>query len=191
MAVQETYAAAPDLVECAVCDIMVVKDREPACDKYVRALFFKGFQAVQCQRVANFLWNNGRKVYHCCIHPAATLGRGILLDHATGIVIGETAIVGDNVSMLHRVSLGGSGMSHMRRHPMICHGVLLGAGVSVLGPVVIGRGSKIGAGSVVVTSVPEHCVAVGIPAKVVKRDLKKEPVQEMDQISGFILDYVI
>jgi serine O-acetyltransferase len=126
------------------------------------------------------------------IHPAAQLGRGLLMDHATGIVIGETAVVGDNVSMLHHVTLGGSGVGRGARHPVIGNGVLLGAGVSVLGPVVIGHCSKVGAGSVVVTDIPPHTVAVGVPAKVVKvLDDSVEPVLAMDQCTDFILDYTI
>eukprot|EP00798_Chlamydomonas_sp_ICE-L_P018956 gene18956-25530_t len=203
LAKRETYAKEPEIIDCAICDILAVKDRDPACEKYMQALFFKGFQAVQCYRVAHYLWKTGRtvlalaiqsrmsQVFHTDIHPAATLGRGILLDHATGVVIGETTEVGDNVSMLHRVCLGGSGTDHRRRHPKIGHGVLLGAGVNVLGPVTIGRGSKVGAGSLLITDLPEYSVAVGIPARVVKRDQQREPVQEMDQITGYTLDYVI
>jgi serine O-acetyltransferase len=126
------------------------------------------------------------------IHPGAHLGKGILIDHATGVVIGETTIIGDNVSMLHHVTLGGSGKARGEaRHPVVGHGVLLGAGVSVLGPIVLGSGSKVGAGSVVVTDLPPHSVAVGVPAKIIKRDLKKEPVVTMDQCYDFIPDYVI
>jgi len=132
------------------------------------------------------------EVFAVDIHPAATIGRGVMMDHASGIVIGETAVVGDNVCMLHHVTLGGSGTGTGTRHPIVGNGVLLGAGVSVLGPVVVGHSSKIGAGSVVVTDVPAHCVAVGVPAKVVKK-LKDgvEPTQDMDQTQDFILDYVI
>ncbi len=125
------------------------------------------------------------------IHPAAKMGQGIMIDHATGVVIGETAVVGDNVSMLHHVTLGGSGTGTGVRHPIIGHGVLLGAGVTVLGPVTVGAGSKVGAGSVVVTDLPTHSVAVGVPARVIKRDIKTEPCTDMDQTGDFIFDYVI
>lgn len=125
------------------------------------------------------------------IHPAARFGRGILLDHATGVVVGETAVVGDNVSMLHHVTLGGSGTGRGMRHPTIGHGVLLGAGVSVLGPVTVGAGTKVGAGSVVVNDLPCHSVAVGVPAKIIKRDQKRDPGIDMDQTTDFIYDYVI
>ncbi len=128
------------------------------------------------------------EVFHVDIHPGAHMGRGILLDHATGVVIGETAVVGDNVSMLHHVTLGGSGTGRgASRHPTIGHGSLLGAGVSVLGPVVIGAGCKVGAGSVVVSDMPPHSVAVGVPAKIIKRDLMKEPVATMDQCYDYVI----
>ncbi len=167
-------------------------------------LQFKGYQAVQIYRVSHWLWNQGRQalalalqarvceLFAVDIHPAAVLGRGVMLDHASGIVIGETAVVGDNVSMLHHVSLGGSGTGRGVRHPQVGHGVLLGAGVAVVGPVRVGAGTKVGAGSVVVTDLPAHCVAVGVPARIVKRDIRKEPVREMDQMADMILmDFVI
>lgn len=202
---QEAYLDDPDIIDAAVADILAVNDRDPACEKYSQCLlYFKGWQAIQCHRVSHWLWCHGRKtlalaiqsrvseILHVDIHPAAYIGKGVLLDHATGVVIGETAVVGDNVSMLHHVTLGGSGTSRDNvRHPTIGHGVLLGAGVSVLGPVVVGAGSKVGAGSVVVADIPAHSVAVGVPAKIVKRNLDKEPVKEMDQCSGFYSDYVI
>ncbi|KAJ9529535.1 hypothetical protein QJQ45_013950 [Haematococcus lacustris] len=127
------------------------------------------------QPLAHAIQSKISEIFAVDIHPAAELGRGVMLDHATGIVIGETAVVGDNVSMLHHVSLGGSGT---------------GTGVTVLGPVTEGAGSKVGAGSVVVTSLPAHCVAVGVPANIVKRNINKEPVREMDQCTDFIPDYV-
>ncbi|KAL6749792.1 trimeric LpxA-like protein [Haematococcus lacustris] len=201
---QEGYAADPGLVEAAMADLYAVLDRDPACSKFSQCLLnFKGFQAIQCYRLTHWLWSAGRQtlahaiqskvseVFAVDIHPAAQLGRGVMLDHATGIVIGETAVVGDNVSMLHQVSLGGSGTGTGTRHPKVGHGVLLGAGVTVLGPVTVGAGSKVGAGSVVVTSLPAHCVAVGVPATIVKHNINKEPVREMDQCTDFILDYVI
>ena len=131
------------------------------------------------------------EVFHVDIHPAARIGKGILLDHATGVVIGETAVLGDNCVLLHNVTLGGSGIGTGIRHPNVGNGVLIGAGVSILGPVSVGRGSKIGAGSVVVTSLPPHCVAVGVPAKVVKMHSRSEPVMDMDMVGDFVLDYII
>lgn len=142
------------------------------------------------QMLAVALQSRISEVFHVDIHPAATFGRGILLDHATGVVIGETAVVGDNVSMLHHVTLGGSGTGKGIRHPTIGHGVLLGAGVSVLGNVTVGCGAKVGAGSVVVSDLPCHSVAVGVPARIVKQNVRSEPCQDMDQ-TDFTLDYVI
>lgn len=200
----DAYQQNPDIIESCIADLQAVKDRDPACDKYTQCLlYFKGYQAIQCHRIAHRLWQSGRKMlaialqsriseaFHVDIHPAAKFGRGILLDHATGVVIGETAVVGDNVSMLHHVTLGGSGTGTGIRHPTIGHGVLLGAGVSVLGSVTVGCGTKVGAGSVVVTDLPCHSVAVGVPAKIIKKNTKQEPCQDMDQIQDFILDYVI
>lgn len=188
----------------AVADLQAVMDRDPACWGYLQILlFFKGFQAIQAQRISHHLWQNGRRSlshavqsrisqqFDVDIHPGAYLGRGIMMDHATGIVIGETAVVGDNVSMLHRVTIGGSGVASGVRHPTIGHGVLLGAGVTVLGPVHVGHSSKIGACSVVVTDVPEKSVAVGVPARVVKQDKSLEPCKDMDQAGDFVLDFTI
>lgn len=201
--IQDIYEEEPDIVEACCADIQAVYDRDPACDRYTQCiLYFKGFQAVQCHRIAHWLWKKGRRAlahaiqsrvseaFHVDIHPAADIGRGILMDHATGIVIGETAVIGDNVSMLHHVTLGGSGLGRGRRHPIIGHGVLLGAGVTALGPITVGAGSKVGAGSVVITDLPDHSVAVGVPAKVIKR-LQTEPSKDMDQCTDYIIDYVI
>jgi serine O-acetyltransferase len=199
---EDVYASDPAVIESAMADLQAVLDRDPACDKYTQALLhFKGYQAIQSHRIAHHLWTTGRRAlalmlqsriseaFHVDIHPAARIGRGILLDHATGVVIGETAVIGDNVSMLHHVTLGGSGVGKGVRHPQIGHGCLLGAGVTVLGPVTLGAGVKVGAGSVVVTDLEPHSVAVGVPARVIKR-ASTEPSDDMDQI-GFLLDYVI
>lgn len=184
--------------------MQAVLDRDPACDKYTQCmLYFKGFQAVQSQRIAHWLWNQQRRalaialqsriseVFHVDIHPAAIIGRGIMIDHATGVVIGETAEIKDNVSMLHHVTIGGSGTGTGKRHPTIGNGVLLGAGTSILGPVTIGCGSKIGAGAVVVHSLPRHCVAVGVPARVIKQNTSCEPCNSMDQCGDFVPDFQI
>ncbi|KAG2492548.1 hypothetical protein HYH03_009212 [Edaphochlamys debaryana] len=204
--IEGAYRDEPELVESCMADLQAVFDRDPACERYSQALLcFKGFQAVQAQRLANWLWRINRKplalaiqsrmseVFHVDIHPAATLGRGLMIDHATGVVIGETAVVGDNVSLLHHVTLGGSGTGRGVRHPQIGHGVLLGAGATVLGPVVLGAGCKVGAGSVVVTDLPDHVVAVGVPARVVKRDihLLEESLRSMDSGLHYVLDYII
>lgn len=199
---EEVYRDDPGVIAAAMADLQAVLDRDPACDKYTQALLhFKGYQAIQSHRIAHHLWRHGRRAlalmlqsriseaFHVDIHPAASVGRGILLDHATGVVIGETATIGDNVSMLHHVTLGGSGIGKGVRHPQIGHGALLGAGVTVLGPVTLGAGAKVGAGSVVVTDLEPHSVAVGVPARVIKRAVS-EPSEDMDQ-TGFLLDYVI
>lgn len=202
--IQDAYEEEPDIIDACCADMQAVYDRDPACDKYSQCmLYFKGFQAVQSHRIANWLWKKGRKplalaiqsrvaeVFDVDIHPGAEIGRGVMIDHATGVVIGETAVVKDNVSMLHQVTLGGSGTGIGKRHPTIGHGVLLGAGVSVLGPLIVGDATKVGAGTVVVESLPSHAVAVGVPARIVKRDKSCNPCTEMDQCSDFTLDFQI
>ncbi|MEW5304577.1 MAG: hypothetical protein WDW36_007179 [Sanguina aurantia] len=202
--IQEVYADEPDIVAASMADMLAVYDRDPACDTYTQLLLcFKGYQAVQAHRIAHWLWERGRtalghalrsrssQVFSVDIHPGAQFGRGILIDHGTGVVIGESCVLGDNVSMLHHVTLGGSGpVGGGVRHPTIGHGVLLGAGVVVLGPITVGAGTKVGAGSVVVSELPCYCVAVGVPARIIKRDSNSEPVHDMDQVD-YILDYVI
>ncbi|XP_015879237.1 serine acetyltransferase 1, chloroplastic-like [Ziziphus jujuba] len=164
-------------------DLKAAKERDPACISYVHCLLnFKGFQACQAYRAAHKLWSQGRKalalliqsrvsdVFAVDIHPGAKIGSGLLLDHGTGIVIGETAIVGDNVTILHNVTLGGTGKAsgdHIRRHPKIGDGVFIGAGSKVLGSIRIGEGAKIGAGSMVLKEVPPNATAVGNPARII------------------------
>ncbi|KAK9862323.1 hypothetical protein WJX84_006529 [Apatococcus fuscideae] len=202
--ISDAYSDDETILQACIADILAVLDRDPACDSVIQCMLnFKGFQALQCYRIAHWLWQSGRKtlalmiqsqvsgVFHVDIHPAAQVGQGVLLDHATGVVIGETAVVGDNVSMLHHVTLGGSGTGSGIRHPHIGHGVLIGAGVSVLGNVFVGYDSKIGAGSVVVTDLPPQCVAVGVPARVIKQKCDREPSMDMDQCTDFLLDYQI
>lgn len=202
--IMAAYEDDPGIMEACRADVQAVRERDAACDKFLHCiLYYKGFQAVQCHRIAHWLWQQGRQtlavaiqsrvseVMQVDIHPAAQIGRGIMIDHATGVVIGETAVVGDNVSLLHHVTLGGSGTGRGRRHPTLGHGVLLGAGVCVLGPITIGAGSKVGAGSVVVTELPCHCVAVGVPARIIKQNCTHEPCTDMDLVEDFILDYQI
>mmetsp|Transcript_4039 Transcript_4039/g.9765 ORF Transcript_4039/g.9765 Transcript_4039/m.9765 type:complete len:366 (-) Transcript_4039:4335-5432(-) len=196
------YRRDKSIVKSAQADMQAVMDRDPACEKYLQILlFFKGFQAIQAYRVAAALWRQDRKplalllqsriseVFHVDVHPGATLGVGLMFDHATGVVIGETAVVGDNVSLLHGVTLGGTGTKEGDRHPKIGAGVVIGAGVTVLGNITIGENSKIGAGSVVLREIPPNCTAVGIPARLVGRP-KPElmPSLSMDQVSG-LSDY--
>lgn len=159
-------------------DLIAVTERDPACNDLLSPfLYFKGFQALSCYRVANFLWKKNRHdlalylqsltalVYSVDIHPAASIGRGILLDHATAFVAGETTVIEDNVSILHEVTLGGTGKSRGDRHPKIRSGVLLGAGAKILGNVEIGEGARVGASSVVLKDVPPHVSVAGVPAK--------------------------
>jgi serine O-acetyltransferase len=191
------YRRDHSLVKMAQADMQAVMDRDPACDKYLQILlFFKGFQAIQAHRVAAALWRQDRKplamllqsriseIFHVDIHPGATIGEGVMLDHATGVVIGETAVVENNVSILHGVTLGGTGTFDGDRHPKIGSGVVIGAGVTILGNIKVGANSKIGAGSVVLQEIPENSTAVGIPARLVKIGTKAEPSLSMDQVSG-------
>ncbi|WP_425101188.1 serine O-acetyltransferase [Tropicibacter sp. S64] len=189
------YEADPDLAAAARADIVAVYDRDPACHRYLQPLlFFKGFQAVQAYRVGNWLWKQGRRdmayffqmrsseVFGIDIHPAAKIGRGIMIDHAHSIVIGETAVVGDNVSMLHSVTLGGTGKEEEDRHPKIGNGVLIGAGAKVLGNIRIGDCSRIAAGSVVLNEVPECTTVAGVPAKIVGKAGCAQPSISMDHL---------
>ncbi len=173
-------------------DLQAVLERDPACRGYVMViLYFKGFQALQSYRIAHHYWTQGREelalflqsritnAFSVDIHPAARLGSGILIDHANSVVIGETAVIEDNVSMLHEVTLGGTGKETGDRHPKIRKGVLIGAGAKILGNIEIGEGARIGAGSVVLNSVPAHCTVAGVPAKIVKGVRSKEPALDM------------
>lgn len=190
----QVYKADPAIAMAARADITAVYDRDPACHRFIQPmLFFKGFQAVQCYRVAHWLWTQGRKdmayffqmrsseVFGIDIHPAAKIGQGIMIDHAHSIVIGETAVVGDNVSMLHSVTLGGTGKEEEDRHPKIGDGVLIGAGAKVLGNIKVGNCSRIAAGSVVLTEVPPCKTVAGVPARVVGDAGCAQPAISMDQ----------
>ncbi|KAI3810264.1 hypothetical protein L1987_19875 [Smallanthus sonchifolius] len=190
-----------DIVTAVRHDLIAVKERDPACISYVQCfLNFKGFLACQAHRIAHKLWSQDRKilavivqnrvseVFAVDIHPGAKIGRGILFDHATGLVIGETAVIGDNVSILHNVTLGGTGKVSGDRHPKIGDGVLIGAGTCVLGNVRIGEGAKIGAGSVVLRDVPPRTTAVGNPAKLIGG--KENPVM-LDKIPGLTMDHTL
>lgn len=191
----EAFDNAPELSQAARADLVAVLDRDPACHRLMQPLlFFKGFQAVQAYRVGNWLWQQGRKdlayfiqmrvseVFGVDIHPAARIGKGIMIDHAHSIVIGETAVVGDNVSMLHSVTLGGTGKEEEIRHPTIEDGVLIGAGAKVLGNIKVGRCSRIAAGSVVLREVPPCKTVAGVPAKIVGEAGCDQPALSMDQL---------
>ncbi len=202
---EQAYEADSSLLDAAEADLKAVFERDPACKGYLQPfLFFKGFLALQTYRVAHWLWHEGREpmalylqsrmseLTQVDIHPAAKIGSGIFVDHGTGIVIGETAVVGDDVSLLHGVTLGGTGAQRGDRHPKIGKGVLLGAGAKVLGNIEIGDYAKIASGSVVLRPVPAGCTAAGVPARVVNCPTCDEPARSMDHtLADVVYDYVI
>ncbi len=174
-------------------DIKAIYDRDSACGSYMLPfLYYKGFHALQCYRISHCLWSRGRRsmasffqstiaeTFAVDIHPAASIGKGIMLDHATGIVIGETAVVGDDVSIMQAVTLGGTGNEAGDRHPKIGKGCLLSAGAKILGNIKIGEGVKVGAGSVVLNDVAPHTTVVGVPARAVGIPLSDSPALEMN-----------
>jgi serine O-acetyltransferase len=178
-------------------DMMAVADRDPACTRLIEPLlFFKGFHALQTHRLAHWLWNHERvnlalylqsrcsEVFQTDIHPAAQVGKGVFWDHATGIVIGSTAVIEDNVSILQGVTLGGTGKERGDRHPKIRHGVLIGAGAKILGNIEIGHCAKVAAGSVVLQPVPPCKTVAGVPAKIIGDAGCSEPARSMDQCLG-------
>ena len=197
--IREALDADPEFRRNLRADILAVRDRDPACNFLPDVfLYFKGFHALQAYRVSHYLWKSERRVlanymqsqvsqhFQIDIHPNATLGSGIMLDHGTGIVIGETAHVGHNCSILHHVTLGGSGKKGVDRHPKIGSGVLLGAGSSVLGNIKIGDGCQVGAGTLVIEDLPERSVAVGVPAKIIGKfvDVTAQPSIGMNQLGS-------
>ncbi|MEM7078182.1 MAG: serine O-acetyltransferase [Pseudomonadota bacterium] len=183
----------PSLLSAAEIDILATYTRDPACEDLTTPfLFYKGFHALQAHRVAHWLWSEGRRTLAqffqnqisvtlgVDIHPAARMGSGIMFDHATGIVIGETAVVEDDVSILHSVTLGGTGKTSGDRHPKIRKGVLLAAGCKVIGNIEVAQNAKVGAGSVVLEDVPENATVAGVPAKVVGHLRNQVPAHDMD-----------
>ncbi|ESR25149.1 serine O-acetyltransferase [Lutibaculum baratangense] len=191
----EAIADQPDIAEAVRADIAAVLDRDPACHRALEpVLYFKGFHAIQSHRLAHWLWASGRRdfalylqsrassVFGVDIHPAARIGRGIMFDHATGIVVGETATIGDNVSMLHGVTLGGNGKEEGDRHPKVQRGVLIGAGAKILGNLSIGCCSRVAAGSVVLSDVPADTTVAGVPARVVGKAGCSEPARSMNHL---------
>ena len=189
-------AAADDgcLVEAAKADINAVLERDPATTRLIEPfLYFKGFHAIQAHRLNHWLWHHNERdfalylqsrsseVFQTDIHPGAKFGHGIFLDHATGLVVGETAEVGDDVSMLHHVTLGGSGKESGDRHPKIRKGVVIGAGAAILGNITVGEHARVAAGSVVLKQVPPHATVAGVPAKIVRIVESDEPSRSMDQ----------
>ncbi|MDU9003883.1 serine O-acetyltransferase [Sedimentitalea todarodis] len=191
----QAYEESPALVDAARADLVAVFERDPASHRLLQPiLYFKGYQAMQAYRVGHWLWENGQQdlayffqmrvseIFGIDIHPAAQIGKGIMIDHAHSIVIGETAVVGDNVSMLHSVTLGGTGKEEEDRHPKIEDGVLIGAGAKVLGNIRVGHCSRIAAGSVVLSDVPPCKTVAGIPAKIVGEAGCDQPSVSMDQM---------
>src|SRR5499433_2488552 len=204
--IRQAYADAledtPTLGDMFRADIVATVDRDPATSRFIEpVLYYKGFHAIQTHRLAHWLWAKGRKdfafylqsrssaVFQCDINPAARIGRGIFLDHATGLVVGETAVIEDDVSILHGVTLGGTGKENEDRHPKIRHGVMIGAGAKILGNIEVGHCARIAAGSVVVKPVPHNVTVAGVPAKVVGEAGCPEPSRAMDQmLYGIMLD---
>lgn len=195
--VEEAYVDAPELVDAARADLAAVFERDPACHRLLQPiLYFKGYQAMQAYRVSHYLWTKGKRdlayffqmriseIFGVDIHPAARIGKGIMIDHAHSIVIGETAVVGDNVSMLHSVTLGGTGKEEEDRHPKIGNGVLIGAGAKVLGNIAIGDCSRVAAGSVVLEDVPSCKTVAGIPARIVGEAGCDQPSISMNHMLG-------
>lgn len=197
--IRQTYKAMlrdnPDWSSIVRVDIQAYFDRDPACDRFLMPiLYFKGFHAIQTHRLAHWLWGQGRKdfalylqsrssaIFQTDIHPAAVMGKGIFIDHATGFVVGETAVIEDDVSILHGVTLGGTGKAGGDRHPKIRHGVLIGAGAKILGNIEIGHCTKVAAGSVVLQSVPNNKTVAGVPARIVGEAGCEEPSRAMDQL---------
>src|ERR1700745_1868042 len=197
--IRQAYADAletePAIGAAFPADIVATVDRDPATNRFLEpVLYFKGFHAIQTHRLAHWLWGRGRKdfayylqsrssaVFQTDINPAARIGRGIFLDHATGFVCGETAVIDDDVSILHGVTLGGTGKENEDRHPKIRHGVLIGAGASILGNIEIGSLGALAAGSVVVKPVPHNVTVAGVPAKIIGEAGCAEPSRTMDQM---------
>lgn len=196
-AFDEFAAKQPAYLDSVRADIMAVLDRDPACDRAIEPLlYFKGFHAIQTHRLAHWLWNQGRRdfalylqsrasaVFQTDIHPAVPMGKGVFLDHATGLVVGQTAVIEDDVSILQGVTLGGTGKEHGDRHPKIRRGVLIGAGAKILGNIEIGHCARVAAGSVVLQAVPPCKTVAGVPSRVVGEAGCAEPARSMDQVIG-------
>jgi serine O-acetyltransferase len=194
-AYNDAIEADPDLGNAFRADLVAVYDRDPAVSRFIDALlYFKGFHAIQAHRLAHWLYHNGRRdfayyvqsrssaEFQTDINPAAKIGRGIFLDHATGFVVGETAVIEDDVSILHGVTLGGTGKENEDRHPKIRHGVMLGAGAKILGNIEVGHCARVASGSVVLKDVPNNVTVAGVPAKIVGEAGCSEPSRTMNQM---------
>lgn len=197
----------PGIVDSLRIDIAAVVERDPACERFIEPfLYFKGFHAIQTHRLAHWLWQAGERdfslylqsrssdVFQTDIHPAAHFGRGIFLDHATGLVVGETCVIEDDVSLLQNVTLGGTGKASGDRHPKVRKGAMIGAGAKILGNVEISEHCRIAAGSVVLVDVPAYATAAGVPARIVKVDTDRQErwmEQNLNDLTYGPLDYVI
>jgi serine O-acetyltransferase len=207
--IEKVYHDEPSIVSSSAYDLEAIFTRDPAATSYVIPfLFYKGFHALQMYRIAHSLWVSGRtvlayyiqnrmaEIFAVDIHPAAIIGRGVFIDHGTSIVIGETAVIENNVSMLHEVTLGGTGKDIGDRHPKIREGVLIGAGAKILGNIEIGRGAKVGSGSVVLRDVPAHMTVAGVPSRGIGKADSRKPALSMShslptEADGYILDFQI
>jgi len=191
----QAIASVPDIGAAFRADLAAIAERDPACDRMIEPLlFFKGYHAIETYRLAHWLWEDGQtdfalylqsrssQIFQTDIHPAARIGRGVFLDHATGLVVGETAVIENDVSILQSVTLGGTGKESGDRHPKVRSGVLIGAGAKILGNIEIGSCARIAAGSVVLQSVPRNSTVAGVPAKVIGTQSCGDPAREMDQI---------
>ena len=201
-------AATPEIGLGLKADISAVFDRDPACERLIEPfLYFKGFHSLQAHRLTHWLWSNGERdfalylqsrtseVFQTDIHPAARIGRGIFLDHATGLVVGETAVIGDDVSLLQDITLGGTGKQAGDRHPKIGRGVMIGAGAKILGNIEIGEQARIAAGSVVLATVPPGATVAGVPARIVRMavpgDASRSADEVLRELSYAAFDYTI
>lgn len=192
--IEDVYQANPNIIESAACDIIAVRQRDPAVELWsTPLLYLKGFHAIQSYRITHHLWQENRKplaiylqnqisvAFDVDIHPAAKIGCGIMFDHATGIVVGETSVIENDVSILQGVTLGGTGKETGDRHPKIREGVMIGAGAKILGNIEVGKFAKIGANSVVLQAVPDYATAAGVPARIIGEDKAAKPAFDMNQ----------
>ncbi|HYN78370.1 MAG TPA: serine O-acetyltransferase [Lamprocystis sp. (in: g-proteobacteria)] len=194
-AFHRAHAADPMIAEALKADLSAVFERDPACERLIEPfLYFKGFHAIQAHRLTHWLWHaqerdfalylqsRSSEVFQTDIHPAARFGRGIFLDHATGLVVGATAVIEDDVSLLQNVTLGGTGKEAGDRHPKVRRGAMIGAGAKILGNLEVGENARVAAGSVVLRAVPANTTVAGVPAKVVRTTTPDEPSRSMDQV---------
>ncbi len=192
--IEEALGGDPGILKCICQDISAVRTRDPAVSSFTTVLLYlKGFHALQAYRIAHWMWQQGRhsmalylqsrisEVFQVDIHPGAQIGCGVMFDHATGIVVGETCVIDDDVSIMQSVTLGGTGKETGDRHPKIREGVMIAAGAKIFGNIEVGVGAKVGGGSVVLENVPAHTTVVGVPAKVVGRPDCEKPALDMDQ----------